>query len=242
MHYQPDWGVAIAGLPLMIQGLGLTVLITVIVLALSLVLAVPVALARMSEIDALRWAAQIYIEIFRCTPLLIQIIWIFYALPTLTGITLPGFWAAVVALTFNLTAYMAEAYRSGFQAVPVEQVEAAKMLRLSRFAQIRYIVIPQAMKQQLPVILSLSISSFKDTALISTIGVADLMYTSQNLALQSYRSLEVLTFAAGLYFVVAFPVSIIVNQLERRTPGSGRAGRRRIRDLASARVTAEAAA
>ena len=240
MNYHPDWSAAIDGLPFMLQGLGLTLLITVIVLALSLVLAVPVALARMSEIAALRWATQIYIEIFRCTPLLIQVVWIFYALPALTGISLPGFPAAVIALTLNLTAYMAEAYRSGFQAVPIEQIEAAQMLRLTRFSQIRFVIVPQAMKQQLPVILSLSISSLKDTALISTIGVADLMYNAQNLALQSYRSLEVLSVAAALYFVVAFPVSVIVNALERRSPGSRGAGRRSLRSVVTIRTRSEA--
>ena len=218
-------------------GLLVTVEISLITIVLSMILAVPVAVARMSPITVLRWLAQIYIEIFRCTPMLVQLFWIFYALPALTGVTLPGFTSAVIALTANLTAFMAEAYRSGFQAVPVEQIEAGQMLRLTSFQRLRYIILPQALRQQVPVILSLNISMFKDTALVSTIAVADLMFVANTISAQSYRALEVFTVAAAIYFVVAFPASLITNHLERRMQQSGQRvpGRRKpIRALVAA--------
>lgn len=215
MNYQFDWSVVTSNLPRLFDGLLLTLEIAVIVIALSMILAIPVAFLRMSNIEVVRWLAQIYIEIFRCTPLLVQLFWVYYALPTLTGITIPGTISAVIALTLNLTAFMAEAYRSGFQAVPPEQVEAGKMLRLTRFQQIRYIIVPQALKQQLPVILSLNISLFKDTALVSTIAVADLMFTANKISTESYRALEILTVAALMYFVIAFPASLILSKIER---------------------------
>jgi polar amino acid transport system permease protein len=112
---------------------------------------------------------------------------------------------------------MAEAYRSGFQAVPVEQVEAGKMLRLTSAQRLRYIILPQAIRQQIPVILSLNISMFKDTALVSTIAVTDLMFRANTLATQSYKALEVLSLAAAMYFVIAFPVSLLTSYLERRS-------------------------
>ncbi|MGO2860465.1 MAG: amino acid ABC transporter permease [Brevibacterium sp.] len=215
MNYQFDWSVVTSNFPRLLEGLVLTLEIAVIVIALSMVLAIPVAFLRMSNIEVVRWLAQLYIEIFRCTPLLVQLFWVYYALPTLTGITIPGTISAIIALTLNLTAFMAEAYRSGFQAVPPEQVEAGKMLRLSRFQQIRYIIVPQALKQQLPVILSLNISLFKDTALVSTIAVADLMFTANKISTESYRALEILTVAALMYFVIAFPASLILSKIER---------------------------
>lgn len=215
MNYQFDWSVVTSNFPRLLEGLVLTLEIAVIVIALSMILAIPVAFLRMSNIEVVRWLAQIYIEIFRCTPLLVQLFWVYYALPTLTGITIPGTISAVIALTLNLTAFMAEAYRSGFQAVPPEQVEAGKMLRLTRFQQIRYIIVPQAMKQQLPVILSLNISLFKDTALVSTIAVADLMFTANKISTESYRALEILTVAALMYFIIAFPASLILSKIER---------------------------
>ncbi|RBP65721.1 polar amino acid transport system permease protein [Brevibacterium sanguinis] len=221
MNYNFDWSVITSNLPRLLDGLGMTLWIAVVVIVLSMLLAIPVAFLRMSNIEVVRWLAQLYIEIFRCTPLLVQLFWVYYAMPTLTGITIPGTISAIIALTLNLTAFMAEAYRSGFQAVPIEQVEAGKMLRLSRFQQIRYIIVPQAMKQQLPVIMSLNISLFKDTALVSTIAVADLMFTANKIATESYRALEILTAAALIYFVIAFPASLILSKIERNLMMAG---------------------
>lgn len=214
--YNFDWNVVVSALPRMLEGLGITLQITVITIVISMILAIPVAVARMSKIEVIRWTAQGYIEIFRCTPLLVQLFWIFYALPALTGVTLPGYTSAVIALTANLTAFMAETYRSGFQSVPVEQVEAGRMLQLNRFQQLRYIIVPQAMRQQLPVILSLNISLFKDTALVSTIAVADLMFLANTISAQNYRALEIFTLAAFIYFAIAFPISLITSAIERR--------------------------
>jgi His/Glu/Gln/Arg/opine family amino acid ABC transporter permease subunit len=211
-----DWGAVANAWPHLLSGLGVTLQIAAITIVLSMILAVPVAVARMSAIEIVRWIAQLYIEIFRCTPMLVQLFWIYYALPALTGITIPGFASAVIALTANLTAFMAEAYRSGFQAVPVEQIEAGKMLRLSRFQQLRHIIVPQALRQQIPVILSLNISMFKDTALVSTIAVHDLMFQANTAATETYRSLEFFTTAAAVYFCIAFPVSLLTSYFERR--------------------------
>lgn len=219
-----DWGFLGSILPEMLNGLLVTLEITVIVIVLSMLLAVPLAVARMTKIEVIRWVAQGYIEIFRCTPLLVQLFWIFYALPVMLGITVPGFLSAVIALTANLTAFMAEAYRSGFQAVPVEQIEAGQMLRLNKFQQLRYIIVPQAIKQQIPVILSLNISLFKDTALVSTIAVPDLMFTANTIASESYKSLEVFTLAAIIYFAIAFPASVITSHIERRSQLAGQRG------------------
>lgn len=239
MNYNFDWSVVTNNFPRLLEGLGLTLQITVIVIVLSMLLAVPVALMRMSQIEVVRWAAQLYIEIFRCTPLLVQLFWIYYALPTLTGITIPGMLSAVLALTANLTAFMAEAYRSGFQAVPPEQVEAGKMLRLTRWEQIRHIILPQALRTQMPVILSLNISIFKDTALVSTIAVADLMFTANKMASESYRALEILSAAALMYFVIAFPVSLVLSRIERKMLTGNQRGswgrKRLLRSMAATR-------
>jgi polar amino acid transport system permease protein len=237
--YQYDWGVVRDAWPALMSGLGVTLEIAAITIILSMVLAVPVAVARMSNIEIVRWVAQIYIEIFRCTPMLVQLFWIYYALPVLTGITIPGFASAVIALTANLTAFMAEAYRSGFQAVPVEQIEAGKMLRLSRLQQLRYIIVPQALRQQIPVILSLNISMFKDTALVSTIAVHDLMFEANTEATETYRALEFFTIAAIIYFVIAFPVSLFTSYLERRGQ-LARAGRSPVKSRKPAPVTGAA--
>jgi polar amino acid transport system permease protein len=213
--YDFNWHVIEANFPRLLSGFGITITLALIVIAVSMVLAVPVALFRMSNIEIVRWVTQGYIEIFRCTPLLVQLFWMFFALPMLTGIAIPGYWSAFIALSLNLTAFMAEAYRSGFQAVPVEQIEAGRMLRLTRFQLVWHIITPQALRQQLPVILSLNISLFKDTALVSTIAVFDLMYRARTIGAETYRQLEILTTTALIYFVIAFPVSLILSRIER---------------------------
>ena len=224
--YNFDWSVIVDYMPLLLRGLVVTLEIAGITIAISMLAAVLVAVMRMSNIEVVRWRAQGYIELFRCTPLLVQLFWIFYAMPALTGVVLPGFVSAIIALSGNLTAFMAEAYRAGFQTVPVEQIEAGQMLRLTSFERLRYIILPQALRQQTPVILSLNISLFKDTALVSTIAVSDLMFNSNTVAAQTYRALEVFTAAGAAYFVIAFPVSLIVSRIERNAQAKSSRGPR----------------
>lgn len=161
-------------------------------------------------------AAQLYIEVFRCTPMLVQLLWVFYALPALLGITIAPVPSVVLALSANLTAFLAESYRAGMQSVPVEQVEAAQTLRLSRLQIMRHIVIPQAFRQQIPTILSLDVSMFKDTSLISTLGISDLTFQGNVISSQTYRPIEVFTTVAVIYFVVAFPLTLLINGVEHR--------------------------
>lgn len=239
--YDFNWNAAVSNFDRLLEGLGLSIQIAVIVIVVSMILAVPVALLRMSNIEVVRWLAQIYIEIFRCTPLLVQLFWVYYALPALTGVTIPGTPSAIIALTLNLTAFMAEAYRSGFQSVPVEQIEAGQMLRLTRAQQIRYIILPQALKQQLPVILSLNITLFKDTALVSTIAVADLMFTANKIATETYRYIEILTMAALMYFAIAFPASLVLSKIERNMMEGDKRGGKKKKGVATGMMPGTAA-
>jgi polar amino acid transport system permease protein len=224
LAYSPDLGVIGPALPVLLDGLWLTLEISAIVIAASTVLGFPVAVARMSKIEVIRWPAQLYIEAFRCTPLLVQLIWVFYALPALLGVTFPGKLSIIIALTAHLTAFMAEAYRAGMQSVPVEQIEAAQMLRMSRVKILRHIVVPQAFRQQIPTILSLNVSMFKDTSLVSALGMADLTFQGNVLQSQTYRPMEIITVVALLYFTIAFPATLFTSYIERRLLASGSRG------------------
>jgi polar amino acid transport system permease protein len=214
--YSFDWGVIGTVLPHLLDGLWTTLGVAAVVIAISTVLGFPLALARMSKIEVIRWPAQIYIEVFRCTPMLVQLLWVFYALPAFMGVTFPALLSVVLALSGNLTAFMAEAYRAGLQSVPVEQVEAAEMLRLPRFSVLRHIVIPQAFRQQIPTILSLDVQIFKDTSLISALGVSEITFQGNVMSSQTFRPMEVFTLVAIMYFVVAFPATLITSTIERR--------------------------
>lgn len=224
LAYSPDLGVIGPALPTLLDGLWLTLKISTVVILASAVLAFPLAVARMSKIEVIRWPAQFYIEVFRCTPLLIQLIWVFYALPALLDTTFPATLSIVIALTAHLTAFMAETYRAGMQSVPVEQVEAARMLRLSRIQILRHIVVPQAFRQQIPSILSLNVSMFKDTSLVSALGMADLTFQGNILVSQTFRPLEIYTLVALFYFAVAFPATLFTSYVEQRLITSGSRG------------------
>jgi polar amino acid transport system permease protein len=214
--YSFDWNVIGKVLPHLLDGLGTTLVVAAVVIAISTVLGFPLALARMSKIEVIRWPAQFYIEVFRCTPMLVQLLWVFYALPAFMGLTFPSLLSVILALSGNLTAFMAEAYRAGLQSVPVEQVEAAEMLRLSRLSILRHIIVPQAVRQQIPTILSLDVQLFKDTSLISALGVGEVTFQGNVMSSETFRPMEVFTLVALIYFAIAFPATLITSAIERR--------------------------
>jgi polar amino acid transport system permease protein len=214
--YRWDLGVIGAYLPLLLQGLVLTLFLTVATMVAGLAVGTLVAAARLSRFRLLRLFVAGYIELMRGTPALVQLVWVYYCVPILFGIQLPAIPAVVLALTLNVAAYYGEAFRSGIQAVPREQVETAEVLGLSYAGRMRFVVLPQAIRTVLPVLISTSIALFKDTSLVSTLGVADLMYNGQIAATQTYRPIEVLSAVALIYFAVAFPTSIALRGLELR--------------------------
>ncbi|HEX9245463.1 MAG TPA: amino acid ABC transporter permease [bacterium] len=211
-----DWGLAVRYLPLLVQGLLTTLKISAIVIALGLVLGIFVAAGRLSKDPKISKPVAAYIEIFRGTPALVQLVWFYYCLPIFLGVNLPGYSAIVVALTLNVAAFYGEAYRSGIQALGKDQIDSADVLGLSYFHKMCYVIVPQAFRMVIPVLLSLSISLFKDTSLVSTLGVGDLMYQGRVVATQTYRPIEILTSVAAMYFLIAFPVSVLTRRLELR--------------------------
>lgn len=212
--YAWDFAIVWQYIPTLLIGLRLTLLLTVLGMSLGMSLGVLVALARLSRSPVIRWPVIMYIEIMRGTPALVQLIWVYYALPIVTGIQLQAVEAVVLAMTLNMGAFYGEAFRAGIQSVPREQTESARVLGLSHVQRQRYVVIPQAMRNVLPVLVSLSISLFKDTSLVSVLGVADLLYKGDIISDTTYRPLEVFTTVAVIYFIIAFPATILLRRLE----------------------------
>jgi polar amino acid transport system permease protein len=196
-----------------LEGLGITVSLTAVVIVLAGVLAVPVALARLSPSRWLRWPADIYVEFIRATPLILQLIYIYYVLPA-AGIRLSPYVAAVIGLTLNYSAYMSEVYRSGILAVPRSQSEAARSLGLRPLVIFRKIIFPQAFRIVLPALGNYLIALFKDTALASVVTVQELMFSGQIIAARNYQYFTVYTVTAILYFAVGYPSALLVRRLE----------------------------
>jgi His/Glu/Gln/Arg/opine family amino acid ABC transporter permease subunit len=200
----------------LLAGLALTVALTFVVIALALVLAIPVALLRMSQSLALRTLTGIYVEVIRGTPLLLQLVYIYYVLPSI-GINLNPIVAAIVGLTLNYTAYMSEVYRGGILAVPRNQWEAAATIGMTRARAFRRIILPQALKIVTPALGNYFISLFKDTALASVVTVQELTFTGQIISARSYQYFTIYTATAVLYLAVGYPSSLFVRWLETRS-------------------------
>jgi His/Glu/Gln/Arg/opine family amino acid ABC transporter permease subunit len=212
MAYEWDWSALWDNLPLLLGGILTTLIVSVASMAASLVLSLPLTLMRISG----RWlsaAAQLYIELFRNLPLLVLVLWIFTVLPLLTGLTLSPLLSGIVALTLNLTAFIAEIYRAGITSIATGQSHAALALGMTRPQLYKRIVLPQAIMRVLPALGSMWVSLFKDTAILSVIGVGELMYEGRLAATDTYRPLEVFTGVAVIYYLLAYPQSLGVNWL-----------------------------
>ena len=198
----------------LLRGLSITVGLTLIVMLLSLILAVPVALFRISSRRSLSALASFYIEIMRTTPLILQLIYIFYVLPAF-GIRLNVFTAAVVGLTLHYTALLSEVYRAGIQAIDNSQWDAAAALGLSHMLAFRLIVFPQAIRIVVPPLGNYFITLFKDTALTSVLTLRELMFTGEIIAARNYQYFTIYTLVGILYFTVGYIASVGVRRVER---------------------------
>jgi His/Glu/Gln/Arg/opine family amino acid ABC transporter permease subunit len=210
-----DLAVLTKYLPTLLHGLYITVSITLVVIVASLVLAVPMALARLSNLWILRVFAGFYVEVIRSTPIILQLIYIYFVLPSV-GIKLEGWTAAVVGLTLHYTAYLCEVYRAGIQSLPKGQWEAAWALGIPSWRLFLRIILPQAFRNVLPAIGNYFISLFKDTSLASVVSVQELMFAGQIIASRTYQYFTIYTACMLAYFIVGYGASLLVQRLEKR--------------------------
>lgn len=201
--------------PIFLRGALVTLELSFFGVALGTVLGVVFALMRISRIWPVKFLASTYIEIIRGTPMLVQIFIIHYGL-TGFGVNLPPFISGVVALTINSSAYMAEVFRAGIEAIDKGQTEAARSLGLSRGMALRYIVLPQAFRNMLPAIGNEFIIIIKDSSLISVIGIAELMFNARTVQSVTFSPMEPLLIACALYFIMTFTLSRLLAVLERK--------------------------
>jgi polar amino acid transport system permease protein len=183
---------------------------------MGFVLGFTLALARLSRHVWLRIPSLGYIELFRDTPVLIQLIWFFYAFPIIIGVQLSPFTAAALGLTLNTSAYCAEIFRGGIESIARGQWEGARALGMRHSAILRRIILPQVFRRMLPAFTNRAIELAKVTSLASVLSVHELMYQGRLLSSTYYRPLEILTVVALVYFVIIYPGSFLSMQLERR--------------------------
>jgi polar amino acid transport system permease protein len=201
---------------LILAGLGVTIAYTVGTILLGLAIGLVTGLLRLSRNPMITAPLVAYVEIFRCTPLLVQIVWFYYALPVVLGIDIPAHLAAVLVLSLYTGAFYAEIIRGGVNSIERGQWDAARAIGMRRNQVMRHVILPQAVKRMIPPFMNQSIIQLKNTSLVSTIAVADLLYQGTIITAATYRPLEVYTLVAIIYFLVLFPLTLAAQQVERR--------------------------
>lgn len=197
-------------------GTKITVSLTFASMAVALVIGLVLALARLSvHRRLLALPATAFVELIRGSPLLLQLFYIFYVFPFF-GLRLGKFEAGILGLAINYGAYLSEVFRAGIEAVDKGQWEAAGALGLSRRLTLRLVILPQAIRMVIPPIGNYFISLFKDTALVSTISIPELIFTGQLLAADTFKYLQVYSFIFVIYLIISYPASRGVVWLERR--------------------------
>lgn len=200
----------------LLLGLWTTLKLTLVCVVLGCIFGFLLALARTSKSVILRGMASVYVEFFRGTPVLVQLFWIFFCLPLVLGVELSNMASAIIALTLYMGAISSETFRASLKSVGREQLDACVALGLSPFVRTTSVVLPQAVLRAAPTLLSNCVSLFKESALVSAVGMADLMFVGQNISNTTARPIEVLTVVALIYFIIAFPLTRAVTVFEQR--------------------------
>lgn len=203
-------------IPYILGGVVVTFQYTILSVICGMILGTFLSLAKLSSRRVLVWSSTAYTSIFRGTPLLVQLMLVYYATPQLTGYKISAFEAGIIAFSLNSAAYVSEIIRAGIQAVDKGQLEAALSLGLSYRNAMKDIILPQAVKNILPALVNEVINLLKESTLISFIGEADLLRRANIVAAEKYVFFEPLILVGAIYYVLVMGLSVLANILEKR--------------------------
>jgi len=210
-----DWEFVAEILPELLRGLVVTVQATLVGAILALTLGLVLALLRRSQLAAVRVPTAVFVEFVRSTPLLVQLYFLFFVLPS-WGVLLSGFQAGVIGLGVHYATYTSEVYRAGIEGVPRGQWEAATALNLPRSRVWRSVILPQAIPRVLPALGNYVIAMFKETPLLSAITVAEMLAVARDIGSSTFRYLEPITLVGMLFLVLSLVAAVPLRRLERR--------------------------
>jgi polar amino acid transport system permease protein len=199
-----------------LDGALITVQLTIISFAIGIVLGFILALARLSGKRIISIPATVYVEAFRATPALVQLVWIYYALPIITGIRLGSFSAVSLGLGLHSAAYLGEIFRGGIQSIERGQVDAAKSVGMVYYQAMWRIILPQAVRRMIPPFMNETANLIKLTTLGSVLAVYELLHASNVLITDTYRPLEVYTMTAIIFGMIIYPLIVFSRVIERR--------------------------
>lgn len=216
MEYAWDFSAVFTHRGLLLLGLQNTLKLAAVCLTLGLFFGLFIGMARYSRLKILNWPATAFVEVFRNTPVLVQIMWFYFALPILLPFDIGAFTAASLGLTLNTVAFSSEIYRAGIQSISRGQWEAAKALGMSYGAQMRRIILPQAIRRMLPAFMNRAIELMKMTSLASVIAYGELMHQAKTISTIEFNPIEMYTTVALIFFVLIAPAALLVQRYEKR--------------------------
>jgi len=213
--YGFEWAAIARGLPYLLAGAGLTVMISSVAMVLALVLGLALAAISQAPGPVARRLVAAYVEVFRNTPLLIQIFIVYFGLPQL-GVKLSPFLSGLAALVLYAAAYNTEIFRAGLEAVPHGQFEAARSAGLGELQILRYVIMPQAVRICFPALGNNLVSLVKNSSLVSTIGMVELMFVANDISFNNFRTFEIYGTAAVMYVVIVLALTRLLRAAEGR--------------------------
>jgi polar amino acid transport system permease protein len=204
------------------SGLGLTILLSITAVIASFVLGLAVALGRLYGPAWLKAMLVFYIDSMRAIPVFVVLVWIYFAVPIISGYTFAPFWAALIGITIHVAAYVAEVIRAGLTSIRKGQIQAGLAIGMSTPQILRHILLPQAIVRMLPAFGSVISVTIKDTAIAAVIAVPELMRQAETVAGQTYRPIEIFTTVMVVYFLLIFPITRLVDRFYIRVAYLGR--------------------
>jgi len=209
-----DWSVITQNTDLILKGLLITLYYTVVTTVLGLAIGLIIALAQLTRISAIHWSGRLFVEFFRNVPLLVWLLWSYYALPIFLGINISKQLAGILALSLYGAAYYAEILRAGIQSLDKGQSDAARALGMSTGQAMQRIILPQAFRRMIPPLAGQTIIQMKNTTLLSVITVPDLLYQAGYISSFTYRPMEVYTAIGVVFLIILIPSNYLARKLE----------------------------
>lgn len=216
MEFSWDFAPVLENYPALLKGVWMTALLWAIAFPTSMLIGFFLSLGSRSNNLFFKSLTKCYVEVFRNTPVIVQLIWFFYAFPILTGHQLTPVSAALFGLILNASAYCSEIFRGGLASIPNGQWEGARAIGMVQSQLLRRVIIPQVISRMLPAFTNRGIELAKNTSIASVITVQELMYQGRAISSISYRPLEVLTAVAIIYFVLIYPGAYLASRLEKK--------------------------
>jgi glutamate/aspartate transport system permease protein len=211
-----DYDIIWNNLPFLWEGMKVTLLLTLLAIVGGLFLGTILALVRVTKIPILAWVAAAYVNFFRSLPLILIIFWLYFLVPLILGRSVGSFYSVLVAFVLFEAAYYSEIVRAGISSVGSGQIAAARAIGLTYPQTMRYVVLPQAFRAMVPVLLTQAIILFQDTSLVYVVGLKDFLVSAELIANRDQRLIEMFIFVAIVYFVICFSGSLLTRHLQKK--------------------------